>query len=275
MPHSTDKITFNQTSLIAMVGPADSGKTYASTSFGLQSKKYGGADSREALLLECDGRITALRGRPVLFEAYTNEQGAAGICDFLKSEVANATRNQRSNYHTYIISSATSFGDFAVQDSFEDTEASNKGKGIEVAGQKMLEMQDYNYEAESFRKLIWVYLTDLKKYANCIVEFHEVPLYISTPISPGSKIKKDEWDGYSYKLLLHGNKIASRLPTKFDEVYHFRAKEPLPSTGGIRRMVCFQDNVGRTAFPGLRRFGSKPQDITNKEFYPFWQTSLE
>lgn len=268
MPYSTDKIPLNQTSLIAFVGPADCGKTYASTSYGLQSEKHGGKDKREALVLECDGRIAALRSRPVLFEPYTNEQGAAGICDFLKSESEQATRTRRANYHTYILSSATSFGGFAVQDSMEDTQKG--GKGIEIAGQKMLEMQDYNYEAESFRKLIWVYLTDLKRYANCIVEFHEVPLYKKTPINPGSKMMESTWDGYSYKLLLHGDKIASRLPTKFDEIYHFKAKEPILSTGAVRRAVSFDDNMGRTSIPALRAFGSKAQDISGKEFWPWW-----
>lgn len=272
MPHSTSLIPTNQTSLIAFVGPADCGKTYASTSFGLQSKKHGGTDDREALLLECDGRIAALRNRPVLFEAYTNEQGAAGVNDFLKSEVAYAQLKHKSNYHTYILSSATSFGSFAIQDSFEDTEKG--GKGIEVAGQKMLEIQDYNYEAEAFRKLIWVYLNDLKKYANIIVEFHEVPLYKKIPISPGSKITESSWDGFSYQLLLHGTKIASRLPTRFDEIYHFKAKEPLPSTGGVRRAVIFDDNMARTSISALRTFGSKPQDISGKEFYPWWKSLL-
>lgn len=268
MPFKTSDITLDRDNgLYAFVGPADCGKTYASTSFGLASKSFGGSDPREALVIECDGRITALRNRPVVFEPFTNEQGAVGVLDYIKELREDAVRYKKCKYHTIIFSSATAFGDFAVADSLEGTE---KGKGKTHAELKMLTMQDYGFEAEAFRQLLWENFTDLKRYCRVIVEFHEVPEYTNEPVTPGSKITVARWDGFSYKLLMHGNKIASRLSTRFDEMYHFKAKESLPSTGGLRRSVCFQDNVGRTSFEGLKKFGSRSVDISRKEFYPWW-----
>lgn len=254
-----------------MVGPADCGKTYASTSFGLKGKRHGGDDPREALLWELDGRIAALRGRPVMFDSFTNEEGADGVLKSVIAEREYCVKYKKAQYHTYILSSATSFGDFAVADSLE---ATDKDKGRTKGEQKLLTMEDYGYEAEAFRKLLWENLQDIKRYADVILEFHEVPLYKKEPISPGSKIMESTWDGYSYKLLLHGNKIASRLPTKFDEVYHWKAKEPLPSTGGVRRGVTFVDNVGRTSIPALAKLGSRLQDMSGKEFYPWWREQI-
>jgi len=83
MPLKTSDIPLEQTSLFLFVGPSDSGKSFAASSFGLKSKEYGGDDDRPAYLMDCDGRVSALRGRPVVYDTYTNIEGAIGVLNRL------------------------------------------------------------------------------------------------------------------------------------------------------------------------------------------------
>ena len=85
MPQSTRDIKLDETKLFLFVGPADAGKSYAATSFGLMSKEYGGTDDRPAYVLELDGRLAALRNRPVVYDSYTNIEGAIGVLNRVKA----------------------------------------------------------------------------------------------------------------------------------------------------------------------------------------------
>lgn len=273
MPLNTKDIPLEQTSLFLFVGPHDSGKTFAATSFGLKSKEFGGDDDRPAYEMECDGRVAALRGRPVVYDAYTNEEGAVGVLNRLEEIRETCIKHRRAPFHTLIgPDSFTSFCDFAIADSQDVTRQLNKAnpkaapKGRFRGDLNMLTVQDYGYEDESVRQLIWEHLVDIKKYANVIVTAHEVMKY---KVIPGSSegaptVRLEDKLG-----LLGRDKIAAKVPTKFDEIYHFKSKELVHSEKRIRRQVVFEDELARTGYSQLK--GMKMHDISGKEFYPYWK----
>lgn len=263
MPLSTKDIKPDSTNLFLFVGPADAGKSFAATSFGLKSKAFGGDDPRPCYMLELDNRIAALRNRPVEYDTFTNEEGAIGVLNRVIALREACVKMKAAPFHTLILDSATSLGDMAVADSM-DTKTS---AGRKIGELKMLTVEDYGYEAETWRQVLWENLIDIKRYANVIVTAHETKQYREVKGPPGSPAKS-VWDG-EYKLLMHGNKIADKLPTKFDEVYHFMAKEVVVSQKNIRRSVVFQDNLARTSYPKLAS-STASYDISGKEFYTFW-----
>lgn len=278
MPQFTKDIKQDSTNLFLFVGPADAGKSYAATSFGLMSKEYGGEDPRPCYMLELDGRLTALRNRPIQFDAYTNEDGAVGVLKRVIELRNNTIRDKVAPFHTLIFDSATTYGDFSVADSLDVTTTQNelnKANKTPLKGRirgelSQLTVEDYGYEAESFRQLLWENLLDLKKYCHVIVIAHEVPDYKTVKGSPGEPTRSEP---NGYKLLMHGNKIAARLPTKFDEIYHFPKKEIIISTKSVRRTVIFQDDLARSAYPELAK-STESHDITNKEFYTYWKSLI-
>lgn len=272
MPLSTKDIPLEQTSLFLFVGPSDSGKSYAATSFGLKSREFGGEDSRPAYLMDCDGRIQALRNRPVQYDTYTNVDGAVGVLNRLLEIRENIEKFKVCGFHTLICpDSFTSFCDMAVADSQDVTIQANKANPKDKKGRKrgdlqMLTVQDYGYEDEAVRQLLWESLIDIKKYANVIVTAHEVPKYKVIPgSSEGSPTVRME-DGLR---VLGRDKISAKIPTKFDEIYHFLSKETVPSQASVRRQVVFQDELARTGYKELA--STKKHDITGKEFYHYWK----
>lgn len=278
MPLSTKDITQDNTNLFLFIGPADSGKSFAASSFGLASKEYGGEDERPAYMIEMDGRIHALRGRPIVYDPFTNIEGAIGVLKKVIELRNIAVKFNKCGFHTLIIDSFTSFCDFSLADSLEITELKNAEKPNEEKGRKRGELslatvEDYGYEAEAVRKLLWENLLDLKKFCNIIVTAHEVPNYIYLKTKPGEPTKQELDPINKYKILTHGNKIAARLPTKFDEIYHFMGKEVIIATHTIRRSVVFQDGLARSSFPQL--CGTTDTfDISGKEFYTFWKEKI-
>lgn len=272
MPLRTSDIPLEATSLFLFVGPSDSGKSYAASSFGLKSKEFGGDDDRPAYLMDCDGRIQALRGRPIVYDSYTNVDGAVGILNRLVEIREICVKFNKAPFHTLIApDSFTSFCDMAVADSLEVTVQQNIGKTRDLKGRKrgdlqMLTVQDYGYEDEAVRQLLWESLIDIKKYANVIVTAHEVTKYktISGAAEGAPTIRVE--DGLR---VLGRDKISAKMPTKFDEIYHFIGKETIPSLKTIRRQVVFQDELARTGYTQLA--STTKHDIINKEFYPFWK----
>lgn len=278
MPLSTKDIKLENTNLILMVGAADSGKSYAATSFGFKSKEYGGDDDRPAYLLELDGRISALRNRPVVFDYFTNIEGAIGVLKKVKELRDTAVKFGKTGYHTLIFDSFTTYNDFAIADSQDITinknidNKSNDEKGRKRGELQMLTIEDYGYESESWRQLMYECLVDLKRFCNVIVIAHETETYRKKPgTKPGEPTLMEP---VGYKVLSHGNKIASRIPTKFDEIYHFLPKETIISTKSIRRQVVFQDELARTSYPELIKLGTTAQDISGKEFYMWWKEKI-
>ena len=272
MPLKTSDIPLEQTSLFLFVGPSDSGKSYAASSFGLKSKEFGGEDPRPAYLMDCDGRVQALRNRPVQYDTYTNEEGAIGVLNRLIEIRETCIKFNKAPFHTLIgPDSFTSFCDMAVADSLDVTVQNNKLNPKDKKGRKrgelaMLTVQDYGYEDEAVRQLVWESLLDIKKYANVIVTAHEVTKYKVIPgAGEGAPSIRTE-DGLR---ILGRDKISAKLPTKFDEVYHFLAKETVPSQQSVRRQVVFLDELGRSGYPQLQ--STKKHDISSKEFYPFWK----
>lgn len=274
MPFSTKDIPLEQTSLFLFVGPSDSGKSYAATSFGLKSKEYGGTDDRPAYVLECDGRVAALRGRPVVYDAFNNENGAIGILNRVEEIRETCVKYQRAPFHTLIgPDSFTAFCDFAIADSQDITRQANKLATKKVGRSRgdlqMLTVQDYGYEDEAVRQLLWEALLDIKKYANVIVTAHEVTKYKVIPgASEGAPTVRIE-DGLR---ILGRDKISAKMPTKFDEVYHFLSKETIPSQKSVRRQVVFDDELARTGYSQLQ--STRKHDITGKEFYPYWKSLI-
>lgn len=275
MPKSTDEIPLESTNLFLFVGPADSGKSYAATSWGLRSVKYGGTSPRPAYLLELDGRVSALRGRPVVYDDYTNAEGAIGVLNRIVQLRNDAVRDGKTAYHTLIFDSITAFNDMAIADSLDETIKKNKLNPKEPIGRRrgelqMLTTEDYGYEAEAFRQLLWENIFDLKRYCDIIVVAHEVEKYKKINTKPGEPAVFEP-DGY--KLLIHGNKLGARLPTKFDEIYHFKAKEVVRAEKRPRWQVCFQDTLARSSYPALKK-STEDYEITDKEFYPFWREKI-
>lgn len=271
MPLSTKDISLEQTSLFLFVGPSDSGKSYAASSFGLKSKEYGGTDDRPAYLMDCDGRVAALRNRPVVYDTYTNEDGAIGVLNRLEEIRETCVKFKRAPFHTLIApDSFTAFCDMAVSDSQDITQEQNKNNPKDKKGRtrgdlQMLTIQDYGYEDEAVRQLLWESLLDIKKYANVIVTAHEVTKYKVIPgASEGAPTVRME-DGLR---ILGRDKISAKMPTKFDEIYHFLSKELVPSQQSVLRQVVFHDILARTGYPQLNN--TKKHNITNKEFYPYW-----
>lgn len=275
MPLDAADIKIDETKLFLFVGPADAGKSYAATSFGFASKKYGGHDDRPVYVIEMDGRLAALKGRPVTYDSYTNIEGAIGVLNRVKELRDTCVKFNKSPFHTLIFDSFTTFNDFAIADSLYVTEEKNKklvSERKDPVGRRrgellMLTTEDYGYEAEAWRQLMYENLVDLKRYCNVIIIAHETKKYKTLKGSPGEPTRTEE-DGY--QILSHGNKIAARIPSKFDEIYHFLPKEVIISQRSIRRQVLFQDELARTSIPGLLKFGTAPQDISGKEFYSWW-----
>lgn len=268
MPLSTKDIKPDSTNLFLFVGPADAGKSFAATSFGLKSKAYGGDDPRPCYMLELDNRIAALRNRPVEYDTFTNEEGAIGVLNRVIALREACVKMKAAPFHTLILDSATSLGDMAVADSM-DTKTS---AGRKIGELKMLTVEDYGYEAETWRQVLWENLIDIKRYANVIVTAHETKQYREVKGPPGSPAKS-VWDG-EYKLLMHGNKIADKLPTKFDEIYRFSPKEVIVSQKAIRRKVQFTGSLARSSYLKLAS-SAEEYDITGLEFYNFWRKMIE
>lgn len=259
VPQSTDDIKLETPGLYLFVGAADSGKSFASTSFGLKSKKYGGDDPRPAYLLELDGRISALRGRPVVYNSYTFEDGAAKILERIGELADKAEQQHEVPFHTFILSSFTSFNDIALGESLG---LKDEGKGRKRGEITLTTVEDFGYEAECLRKLLYEMLDILKKYCTVIVEAHETEYYKPVKTKPGEPTRT-ELAGYK---ILARDKISAKLPTKFDEIYHFLPKEVVVSQRNVRRQVVFQDILARSSYPALQAT-TVPYDISNKEFY--------
>lgn len=268
MPKETSEITLDETKLFLFLGASDSGKSYAATSFGLASEKYGGTDPRPCYLMELDGRLAALKGRPVVFDSFNNIEGAIGVIKKLAELRKTCIQYGKAPFHTLIIDSFTSFNDFAIADSLEVTEQkrdSGESKGRVRGELTLMTIEDYGYEAEAVRKLLWENLTDLKRFCNVIVVAHEVEHYRPVKVKAGEPTRTEL---VGFKLLAR-DKIAAKIPTRFDEIYHFLPKDKIISQQHIRRQVVFQDEIARTSFPQLSKTTAE-FDISGQEFYPFW-----
>jgi hypothetical protein len=271
MPKSTKDITLEETKLFLFVGPADAGKSFAAESFGLASKEYGGTDDRPAYMLELDGRLAGLKDRPVVYDDFTNIEGAIGVLNKLTELRNTIIKFDRAPFHTIILDSFTTFNDFAIADSLDITIQKNIQNPKDEKGRKrgdlqMLTTEDYGYEAEAVRQLLWENLTDLKRYCNVIVTAHETEYYRPIKTKPGEPTRS-ELAGYK---ILARDKVSAKIPTRFDEIYHFLPKEVITSLHTIRRRVVFQDILARSSYPQLAK-STEEYDISGKEFYTFWK----
>lgn len=275
MPTPASEIQAEQTNLFLFVGAADSGKSYAATSFGFRGKDFGGTDPRQMYVLELDGRLNALRGRPVEFDSFTNIEGAVGVLNKLNDfREACIRKNASTNYHTLLLDSFTSFNDLAIADSLNVTDEKNRLNPKDQVGRKRGELslmttEDYGYEAEAVRKLLWEALIDIKKFCDVIVTAHETEYYRPVKVKPGEPTR-NELAGFK---ILARDKISAKIPTKFDEIYHFLPKEVIQSMHSIRRRVVFQDMMARTSYPTLAK-STEEYDISGKEFYHFWKEKI-
>lgn len=270
MPLLTEDIPLEAHSLFLFIGPADSGKSYAASSFGYRSKKYGGDDERPAYLMDCDGRTAALRGRPVQYDTYSNVEGSLGVIRRLDVLRDRCVKDNAAPFHTLIApDSFTGFCELALGEVME-VKAENKDKGRYIGGMSLPTVEDYGYESEAVRKLLWENLIDIKRYCDVIVTAHSVKRYKNVKVKSGEPTKR-EWDG-GYTLLAR-EKIENKIPTKFDEIYHFSPKEEVVATESIRRQVCFYDSIARTSYPHLAASTAK-YDISGKQFYHFWKEKI-
>lgn len=268
MPKNTNDITLDETKLFLFVGPADAGKSFAATSFGLHKDP----EDRPAYLMELDDRLAALKGRLVVYDSFNNTDGACAVLDRLVEIKEKCIQWKKAPFHTIILDSFTSFNDFSISESLAITEEKrDKGADAGRARGKLLLMtvEDYGYEAEALRKLLWENLAEIKRYANVIVTAHETEYYKPVKVKPGEPTR-NELAGYK---ILARDKISAKLPTKFDEIYHFLPKEVIVSQHKIRRRVVFQDILARSSYPQLNK-STEEYDITDKEFYPWWREKI-
>ena len=274
MPLSTDDIKTDEPKLFLFVGPGDAGKSYAASSFGYASETFGGKDKRPAYVIECDGRVHALRSRPVVYDFFTNhdsswrpgEGGAIAIINRLEELREKCVSTRSAPFHTLIApDSFTAFCAFCISDCMEDKTSG----GRKIGGLKLPTIEDYGYESEAVRQLMWEHLTDIKKYCNVIVTAHEVEKYKKVKTAPGAP-SESILDGFK---ILARDKISAGIPVKFDEIYHFLAKEKVSSTKSIRRSVVFQDELARTSFSKLTT--TEAHDISGQEFYKWWLEKIK
>lgn len=215
--------------------------------------------------MDCDGRVQALRGRPLEFDSYTNEDGAIGVLNRVIELREACKKYNRAPFHTLICpDSFTGFCEFAIADGMEYNIMAKKGQ--KFGDLQVTTYNEYRYEAEAVRQLLFENLLDIKKYANVIVTAHEVTKYKVIPASTSGGLATRVEDGLR---VLATDKISAKLPTKFDEIYHFQAKEVITSTKTLRRSVQFQGILARTCYSQLK--GIQMHDISDKEFYPFWK----
>lgn len=267
MPKKASEIPLEQNKLILLVGPADSGKSYSASSWGFKSKSFGGDDERPAYLMDTDGRLDALRNRPIEYDSYTNVEGAIGVINRLKELRDKCVHWNKAPFHTLIApDSFTGFCSLAISDCMEDKTSA----GRKIGDLTLPTIEDYGYESEAVRKLLWELLTDLKKFCTIIVTAHEVEKYKKIKAAPGAPAQT-ELDGYK---ILARDKISAQIPVKFDEIYHFLPKEVVTSQKTIRRSVVFQDELARTSYPQLAKLGTTAQDISGKEFYHWWKEKI-
>lgn len=228
--------------------------------------------------MDCDGRVQALRGRPVVYDSYTNEDGAVGVLNRLSEIREQCAKHRRAPFHTLICpDSFSGFCEFAIADALDIIIQGNKDvkdrkdkKGQIKGDLQMTTFDEYRYEAEAVRQLLFENLLDIKKYAHVIVTAHEVTKYKMIPPKTPNGLATREEDGLR---VLATDKISAKLPTKFDEIYHFMGKEVVHSLKTVRRTVCFQGQLGRSSYPQLNQ-STLPHDITGKEFYPYWASLI-
>lgn len=276
MPLETENIKLEANSLYLFVGPADSGKSFAASSFGLRSKKYGGTDPRPAYLMDTDGRVSALRGRPVQYDTFTNEEGSLGVINRLVELREKCYKYNEAPFHTLIApDSFTGFCELAMGEAMDNKDKANEGKKISdrkgrfIGEMDLPTLEDYGYESEAVRKMLWENLIDIKRFCDVIVTAHEVKQYKTIKGKPGEPVKREWTGGYT---ILAREKLEAKVPTKFDEIYHFNPKEEIHATSSIRRSVKFQDTLARTSHPALANLTE--HDISGKEFYTFWKEKI-
>lgn len=233
--------------VVLMKGQAGTGKSIAAASF-----------PEPLLLFDIDGRVKSLanhyrsRSREIEVEQF-------GRGDWVRL-AASLERIQQSpkKYNTYVFDSLTNYADRVIQHCLGDRGNGKKIGGIDVSG-----WDEFNAEDAMLTKLIDVALW-LGQYANVVVTGHII----------ASKETKDP-DGRTVitrSLTTAGNKIAAKIPTRFNEVWHFAKENSIDVSAAPKHMVYFTKagiDDAKTALPL-----PESMNFTGKDLFPMMRDHL-
>lgn len=198
-----------------------------------------------------DGRIQALRGRDVDYDTFPRIAGwgkAEKVQEMHLAQVKQGT----FKYKTVVISSITSVLDFFLWEAKEYYDQQAKG-GMYVTRKNakallMSDMPHYKFVHAALDRFIMEYIFPISLVCNVIVEAHEVSVFEQKSDKDREIVKVGE-------RLLATPQIAERLPTTFDETWHFKYE-------GGKYNVYFRDtDLAKTTFRQL----PVRADMTNKE----------
>lgn len=255
MPNAKD-ITPDFRLFALFVGEYDTGKSTAAASF--PGRKY---------FLDFDGRIVSLRGRSdVDFDFFTST--AMGFEEADKKVETLVAYGSQLPYQTIVFDSLSMARSFLLYDAMKYTSGvDEKGKvrGRQIGKLYLPTVQDYGYESEALKQLIWDGLKKLK--SNVIVTGHLVDQYKTLEGKPGAPAER-----VVVGQKIYGDpQLLAVLPIAFTEIYHF-SKE-VGSDGKLRRFVTFTGEVARTTYMELANAGTV--EITDKSFYEVWKSLIE
>lgn len=240
------------------VGVYDSGKSTAAASF--PGRKY---------FLDFDGRAVALRGRSdVDFTFYAPErQGFDDADKDIEMLVLKSNANQLP-YNLVCLDSLSMGREFLVRDAMKFTSGidpvTKKVSGRQIGKMFLPTVQDYGYEADAFKQIIWSGLKRLK--CNVVVTAHSVDDYETFQANPGAPAERR----LKGRKIYGDPQLLAVLPVAFTEIYEFFREENPAGKPRVRRFVEFSNgSIARTTYPQLADLGRV--EITGKDFYAVWK----
>lgn len=202
-----------------------------------------------------DGRIASLRGVDIDYDTYTRASGWGKAEEKLNTFLAQA-RNGLLPYRTIHFASITTILDFFLWEakSHYETETSQTS-GLRVKRPNtnktllMSDMPHYKFVHAALDQLLYNYILPLSMVANVIVEGHETTKY-------------DKQGDIVGDQLLATGAITERLPTIFDETWHFKFKKSYIKNEPDEYRIWFRNtDLAKTVYRSL------PESVvvTNKE----------
>jgi AAA domain len=223
--------------------------------------------------IDCDLRLAPLAQNPITkdrnveFDSFTSFQPLWNRLEEL----------QRYNpYATVVFDSLTSLGRILMSflldnrgKSKEIKDATDKEKegksNLSIGGIPILGIAEYGAESSALSQVMTKLRIIREHGCNTILIAHVITTD-TTNLSGISRVSR--------RILTGGNKIASEIPSYFDEVYHFSVDKPL-NDGDLPQYKVHTVATG-SDFAGTSLFGLPAQiDWTNKSLYDEIRKSIE
>lgn len=231
-------------------GESGSGKSTAAASFASLGKMY---------WFDLDGRMAPLVHNPSLrhlvdnieFDSFVNYQDVVNKLEQFYSSCP---------YRTIVFDSLTSFARLAIGHLFDNRGAQKTRKdgtveNLNVGGIPVMGINEYGGETSGIASAL-LNLRVIRNHGTNVIFVAHVVVTESQTLT-GTKTTR--------RILTGGNKIASEIPTYFDEVYHFYSTGSGLSDETSFRAVTMSNGTdyARTSFFGLQ----KEIEFTNALFY--------